>query len=98
MLMTAAFSRACRAALRRAPVAVMLGLMPSLAGAGESTVQVAGADCYSIGQQVAADNGGTLAKASVTTRDGQTFCVIVVLVPGKEGQRPRRAEFVVAAQ
>lgn len=97
MLMTSAFSRAGRVALCQALAAAALGFAPSLAGVGESTAQ-AGADCYSIGQQVAADNGGTLAKASVTTRDNQTFCVIVVLVPGKQGQRPRRAEFVVAAQ
>lgn len=53
------------------------------------------ADCYAVGQQVAAQNGGTLAKASSSTRGGQAVCVIVVLVPGKEGERPRRAEIVV---
>jgi hypothetical protein len=53
------------------------------------------ADCYSIGQQVAAQAGGTLAKASEANRGGQTVCVIVVLVPGKDGQRPRRTEIVV---
>jgi hypothetical protein len=53
------------------------------------------ADCYSIGQQVAAQAGGTLAKASEANRGGQSVCVIVVLVPGKDGQRPRRTEIVV---
>jgi hypothetical protein len=52
-------------------------------------------DCYAVGQQVAAQKGGTLAKASQSTRGGQTVCVIVVLVPGKDGERPRRAEVVV---
>jgi hypothetical protein len=28
-------------------------------------------------------------------RGGQQVCVIVVLGPGQDGQRPRRAEFVV---
>lgn len=60
-------------------------------------VQSVQADCYSIGQQVAAENGGTLARASASNRGGQPVCVIVVLVPGKNGQRPRRAEFVVPA-
>jgi len=59
-----------------------------------SVVAVA-SDCYAIGQQVAAQNGGTLAKASPSTRGGQPVCVIVVLVPGKEGERPRRSEIVV---
>ncbi|MDX8481168.1 hypothetical protein RFN28_22285 [Mesorhizobium sp. VK24D] len=58
-------------------------------------VVLAASDCYAIGQQVAAQNGGTLAKASQATRGGQQVCVIVVLVPGKEGQRPRRSEIVV---
>ena len=55
------------------------------------------ADCYAIGQQVAEQNGGTLAKASQSTRGGQQVCVIVVLVPGKDGERPRRSEVVVPA-
>jgi hypothetical protein len=58
-------------------------------------VVVAQADCYSIGQQVAAQNGGTLARASQSEQGGQPVCVIVVLVPGKDGQRPRRTEVVV---
>jgi len=62
-----------------------------------SPVQNVQADCYAIGQQVAAQNGGQLARASAANRGGQQVCVIVVLVPGKNGQRPRRAEFVVPA-
>lgn len=56
------------------------------------------ADCYTVGQRVAAENGGTLAKASAETRGGQTVCRIVVVVPAGNGERPRRAEFVVPAQ
>lgn len=52
-------------------------------------------DCYSVGQQVAQQHGGTLAKASQSTQGGQPVCVIVVLVPGKDGKRPRRTEVVV---
>ncbi|BCG74451.1 hypothetical protein MesoLj113a_56090 [Mesorhizobium sp. 113-1-2] len=61
----------------------------------DDPIVVAGNDCYAIGQQVAEQNGGTLAKASQSTRGGQPVCVIVVLVPGKDGQRPRRSEIVV---
>lgn len=60
-----------------------------------SPIILAASDCYAIGQQVAQQNGGTLAKASQSTRGGQAVCVIVVLVPGKDGQRPRRSEIVV---
>jgi hypothetical protein len=63
----------------------------------DGAYQTAAADCYSVGEQVAAQNGGTLAKASASNRGGQTVCVIVVLVPGKDGQRPRRVQVVVPA-
>jgi hypothetical protein len=86
-------------------VAVLLfaGLPASQAGAapfasepanGQLVIHVA-EDCYSIGQQVAAQNGGTLARASATTRSGQAVCEIVVLVPGRDGERPRRTVVVV---
>jgi hypothetical protein len=70
---------------------------PARAAADGEPALVAQADCYAIGQQVAAQNGGTLARATLSTQGGQPVCVIVVLVPGKDGQRPRRAEFVVPA-
>ena len=66
------------------------------AGAGDS-YDVAAADCYAVGEQVAAQYGGTLAKASASNRGGQTVCHIVVLVPGKGGQRPRRIQVDVPA-
>lgn len=59
------------------------------------TVVTVASDCYAVGQQVAQQNGGTLAKASPSTQGGQPVCVIVVLVPGKDGKRPRRTEIVV---
>jgi hypothetical protein len=55
-------------------------------------------NCYSIGRKVASQNGGQLARAAPQTRGGRTVCVIVVLVPAKDGQRPRRVEFTVPAK
>ncbi len=60
----------------------------------ERTTLVAG-DCYAVGRRIAAQNGGTLAAARAMTRGGQSVCVVVVLIPGKNGQRPRRREIVV---
>ncbi|TGQ66811.1 hypothetical protein EN829_019400 [Mesorhizobium sp. M00.F.Ca.ET.186.01.1.1] len=78
--------------------AVQAGAAPAAAaGQDDAPIIVAASDCYAIGQQVAEQNGGTLAKASQSTRGGQPVCVIVVLVPGKDGQRPRRSEIVVPA-
>lgn len=84
------------AALVAALLTFAFALPAQAANAGKQ-VLVAEADCYAIGQQVADDNGGTLARAQADTRGGQQVCVIVVLVPGKEGQRPRRTEIVVPA-
>ena len=53
------------------------------------------ADCYAIGQRVAAQNGGTLSRATQSVQGGKPVCRIVVLVPGKNGERPRRTEITV---
>lgn len=83
--------------LRRALSRSILSALLATTLLAVQTVPGSAADCYGIGQQIAAQNGGTLAKASEAKRGGQTVCVIVVLVPGKDGQRPRRQEHVVPA-
>ena len=83
--------------LRRALSRSILSAVVATALLAVQTVPGMAADCYAIGQQIAAQDGGTLAKASEANRGGQTVCVIVVLVPGKDGQRPRRQEHVVPA-
>lgn len=54
-------------------------------------------DCHAIGQRHAAQAGGQLARATPEVRNGQQVCVIVVLMPARDGQRPRRSEIVVPA-
>lgn len=76
--------------IRNAAIALLL--TAALAG---TSVPSAAADCYAVGQRVAAQSGGTLAAARSAKRGGQNVCVIVVLIPGKNGQRPRRQEVVV---
>ena len=55
------------------------------------------ADCYAVGQQIAAQKGGQLANVREANKGGRQVCVVVVLVPGKDGGRPRRQEFTVPA-
>ncbi|MEP7456802.1 hypothetical protein [Phyllobacterium sp. SB3] len=55
------------------------------------------ADCSAVGQQVADAQGGTLARATSVVQNGKEVCVVVVLVPGKDGERPRRVEVAVPA-
>lgn len=52
-------------------------------------------DCRAIGQQIADQNGGTLADAHVENRGGQNVCVGVVLVPARDGERGRQVSFAV---
>jgi hypothetical protein len=71
-----------------------LGLLSAgLLGVGPA----AAADCYSIGQQIAAENGGQLANVREANQGGQPVCIIVVLIPGKDGSHPRRDQFTVPA-
>ncbi len=76
----------------------LTALLASLLLAGPTAGPVLAApDCHAVGQQYAAQAGGQLAKATPEVRGGQQVCVIVVLMPGKDGQRPRRNEIVVPA-
>ena len=85
----------CAAGLFAAQASAMPFAPASTFSGGAGLVVPVASDCYAVGQQVAAQKGGTLAKASQSTQGGQPVCVIVVLVPGKEGERPRRSEIVV---
>lgn len=67
---------------------------PAMAGEA-GTIVVAQSDCHAIGMRQAAQVGGQLARATPENRGGQRVCVIVVLMPAKDGQRPRRSEIVV---
>ncbi|HEV7255468.1 MAG TPA: hypothetical protein VGN97_20500 [Mesorhizobium sp.] len=86
--------------LRNALLSALLAcgqVLPAAAqdAAAPESYEVAQADCYAVGERVAAENGGQLARASARDQGGRTVCVIVVLVPGRDGERPRRQEFVI---
>lgn len=80
--------------IKRVSAAAMLALILLTDMAFSPSTAYAG-DCYAIGQQMAADQGGQLARATPAVQDGQPICKIVIIVPGRDGSRPRRAEFVV---
>lgn len=82
--------------LTAAPLATAMAF-GSVPASNAEEMRVAQADCYSVGQQVAAQNGGTLARAQMVEQGGQQVCVVVVLMPARDGQRPRRQEFTVPA-
>lgn len=68
--------------------------MPGVPTVADAVIAVSG-DCHAIGMQQAAQMGGQLARATPDVRGGQQVCVIIVLMPAKDGQRPRRSEIVV---
>lgn len=58
-------------------------------------IVVQAADCYVIGEQQAAAQGGALATATDAVQNGQPVCRVIVVVPGQNGTRPRRVEIIV---
>ncbi|WP_371823844.1 hypothetical protein [Phyllobacterium sp. 628] len=87
------------AALISASGVLYAGAVPIVPGSPETglPVTLAAADCSAVGQQVAESQGGTLARATAQTQNGREVCVVVVLIPGKDGERPRRVEVAVPA-
>lgn len=75
---------------------MLAGLIASGLLVPHASAQASG-DCYALGAQYAAREGGQLARATPEIRGGQRVCVIVVLMPARDGQRPRRKEIVVPA-
>jgi hypothetical protein len=61
----------------------------------EDVPLVSSGDCYSVGEKAAAQEGGTLARATAATQGDQQVCLVVVLIPPKAGERPRRPEATV---
>lgn len=74
-----------------------ISLSPAEAEQPAAQYEVAQADCYAVGMQYAARVGGQLARATPEVRGGQQVCVVVVLMPARDGQRPRREEIVIPA-
>lgn len=68
---------------------------PALPAPPAEIILASNGDCYAIGERYAAQQGGQLARASRETRNGQEVCVVVVLLPARDGERPRRAETVL---
>jgi hypothetical protein len=56
---------------------------------------IQGAECYAKGEAEAAARGGTLASADEAQQNGAPVCQIIILVPGKDGARPKRMEIIV---
>ena len=75
---------------------------PAFAGPIKAEAEVSGlvlpadVDCYAVGQDLAQQYGGELAKAIPVVENGASMCKIVLLIPGGEGERPQRKEILVS--
>ena len=67
----------------------------SLEGETRLPVFTVQADCFAVGQDKAAEMGGTLAKAKPDEEGGAPVCRLVIVVPGTDGERPKRVEITV---
>lgn len=76
-------------------LALPYAVVPS-APAGSNVIAVQ-SSCNSVGQQVAAQYGGTLANVRMENRGGRTVCVGEVIVQ-KPGERGRKIPFEVPLQ
>lgn len=63
--------------------------------ADAGTMEFAQGGCSAAAAQAAAESGGQVLSVQVVDRGGQTVCVVTVLVPGRDGSRPRRQTITV---
>jgi len=61
------------------------------------TGSAAAADCTAIGRRIATEQGGQLTKTVPVVQNGRNICVVIIIVPGRNGEKPRRVEVAVPA-
>ncbi|WP_412057630.1 hypothetical protein [Bartonella sp. DGB2] len=55
------------------------------------------ADCTEVGKRVARQQNGKLARSTPEMQSGRNVCVVVVLIPAHDGEKPRRMEITAPA-
>ncbi|WP_026088248.1 hypothetical protein [Bartonella rattaustraliani] len=60
---------------------------------GASSAAAAG--CIEVGKRVAAQESGVLVRLKPVVQDGQDMCMVVVVIPAREGEKLRRVEVFV---
>lgn len=69
--------------------------LPAAAAETSPTLLLAAADCSQAAADVAAQTGGRVLSVRSRNQDGRATCVVTVIVPPKDGGRPRRQTVVV---
>jgi hypothetical protein len=77
-------------------ISILMSSAPvALDVANNNLVFAQAGNCYSVGEQQAATQGGTLAAADDAVQNGQPVCRVIIVVPGQNGERPKRVEIIV---
>jgi hypothetical protein len=53
-------------------------------------VRLVAENCSSAASRAASETGGQVLSVSMRRQGGQTVCVVTVLVPARDGERPRK--------
>ncbi|WP_062208220.1 hypothetical protein [Aureimonas sp. AU12] len=59
------------------------------------TVRMAQSGCSAAAAQAAAQSGGQVLSVQTAQRGGQTVCIVTVLIPAQDGNRPRRQTITI---
>lgn len=62
---------------------------------GKSLVRMAQGGCSAAASQAAAQTGGQVLSVQTAQRGGRTVCIVTVLIPGRDGDRPRRQTITI---
>lgn len=85
--------------LRPVLLILALGMSVEAASAEESgafePIVLAQAGCSAAAQQAAAQTGGQVLSVQTAQRGGQTVCIVTVLIPARDGDRPRRTTITI---
>ena len=67
----------------------------SAAPTGDGRYEIAQGGCSAAASQAAAQSGGQILSVQTAQRGGQTVCIVTVLIPAQDGNRPRRQTITV---
>lgn len=73
----------------------MLGGQTAESDATGDVIELAQGGCSAAAAQAAAQSGGQVLSVQTSQQGGRTVCIVTVLVPGRDGSRPRRQTITV---
>lgn len=77
--------------------AMLPGATPPIPAAGpaDQPLLVAAADCSGAAAEAASRTGGQVLSVSSRSQGGRTVCVVTLLIPSRDGGRPRKTTMTI---